>query len=201
MEEGNSFSLLVCPQGGGGRYLGPGQDRGYPKVPTPPAKVPTPPPSQVRIGGRGYPKVQPDQDGGYPKVPTPFPDEGTYPAPQPGQDRGYPRYLTPPPPPAKVPTPQARSGWGRGYPKVPTPQPRYLPPSPGQVRTGEGGGLVPLAKDLLHGGRYASCVHTGGLSCVRLKGKEMVIRKHNVGEGEITFELGSRGWGNSTVCY
>ena len=58
---------------------------------------------------------------------------------------GTPRYLTPPPPPA-------RSGWGEGYPKVPTPLPgqsRYPPPP---------------VKDLVHGGQYASCVHSGGLS-------------------------------------
>ena len=64
--------------------------------------------------------------------------------------RGYPM----------VPTSLAGSGqWGRRYPKVPTPQvkmgwgtPRYLPPTHS-------------AKDLLHSGQYASCIHAGGPSC------------------------------------
>ena len=66
------------------------------------------------------------------------------------------------PPLAKVPTPLADQDWGRGYPKVPTPRPRYLPPS--QVRMGGGvpQGTYPTpARDLLHGERYASCVHAG----------------------------------------
>ena len=71
----------------------------------------------------------------------------------------------------------------RGYPKVPTPppppEPRYLPPQPGQdggypkvpptqVRMGKRvpqGTYPHPAKDLLHGGGYASCVRGGGLSC------------------------------------
>ena len=86
----------------------------YPKVPNPPAKVPTPP----------------GQDGGYPKVPTPH--HGTYPPSRSGWGRGshYPRYLTP-----GQGTYPSRSGRGRGYPKVPTPWPSYLP---FQVRTVEG---------------------------------------------------------------
>ena len=78
MEEGNSFSLLVCPQGGGGtpRYL-----------PLPPDQ-----------GTLGYPSPHPDhpparsrQGMWYPKVPTPWP---RYLAPQLGQDGGAPRYTT-----------------------------------------------------------------------------------------------------------
>ena len=55
----------------------------------------------------------------------------------------------------KVPTPRPGQDGGGGYPKVPTPQP------------GRGGGgypkvgTTPPAKDLLHGGQYASCVHAG----------------------------------------
>ena len=172
MEEGISFSLLVCPQGG--TYPGQiqtypldrsGWGRGYLKVPTPPVR-----------SGWGYPKVPthwPGQDGG--GVP-----QGTY-LPPPARSEqgrgGTPRYLPP-----------ARSGWGEGYAKVPNPQPgqyggtpSYLPTCqvrmgggvpqgtypPGQVRMGEGipqGTYPPRhpptlpAKDLLHGGRYASCV-------------------------------------------
>ena len=137
MGESNSFTLSVCPQG-----------EGVSKVPNPPpAKVPTP-----RPGQNGW--------KGYPKVPTP--------PPQSGQDgvRGY----------LKVPTPRARSGQRdgeRGYCKVPTPQPRYLPPPLARSGRGEGvpQGTYPLPRPpgqglLLHGGRYASCVHAGGLSCV-----------------------------------
>ena len=87
-------------------------------------------------------------DRGYPKVSTPQPgqDRG-YPKvgtpslvryPQPGQDGGYPKVGFPL---AKVGTPQ--SGLDEGYPKVGT----------------------PLLEDLVHGGRYASCVHAGGPSC------------------------------------
>ena len=55
--------------------------------------------------------------------------------------------------------PPARSGQG-GTPKVAT------PPPPSQVRMGGGTPLVKVGtpQHLLHGGRYASCVHAGGLS-------------------------------------
>ena len=128
-EGGNSFSLLVCPNRGGGR--------GYPKVPTPhprylppgprylppcprylpppcPRYLPSiqgtyPPPSKVPTP---HPRYLPPVQSTYPlpmylspsKVPTPSPVQGTYPPP-------HPRYL---PPQSKVPTP---------------PHPRYLPPS------------------------------------------------------------------------
>ena len=47
-------------------------------------------------------------------------------------------------PPSRVPPPQARSGWG-------------------------GTQLGQQKEFSLHGGRYASCVHSGGLSCVTFK--------------------------------
>ena len=129
--------------------LQPGQDggKGYRKVPNPPARsgqgvlqgiyLPWPrylPPStgQVRMGGRGYPKVPTSLPSKVPNPPPPArsgwtegvpqgtsPLPAKVPTPWPGQDgEGYP----------KVPTPWARSGWGEETP------PRYLLPS--QVRTG-----------------------------------------------------------------
>ena len=144
------------PWGSGGGYPARSSQGG---VPWPGGTLPggtrsgTPPSRKGQDGGYpgrgGYPgqvpPPRPGQDGG---VPWP----GGYPAgggtrsgtpPQPGQDGGYPgrggtlvRY----PPPA-------RSGWG-GYP------------------AGGGGTQVGQQKEYsLHGGRYASCVHAGGLSC------------------------------------
>ena len=140
MGEGITFSLLVCPRGGGvpqGTY------------PLPRLKY-LPLPGQVRTGGGGT-----------------IPSQGTHPSwarsgcgegvPQ-GIYSPWPRYL----PPGqvmrgrgypKVPTPwprhlhplgQVRMGEGMGYSKVPTPWPRYLPLSQGiyplgQVRVGGGG--------------------------------------------------------------
>ena len=120
--DSNVFSLSTPGGGGGGtpRYLPPllakvpthppparsgwgvaqgtyplarsGWGEGYPKVPNPLAKVPTP--GQVRTGVKGTPRyLLPPA-----KVPTP-------PPPQRGQDRGkgVPQGTYPPPPPAKVP--------------------------------------------------------------------------------------------------
>ena len=136
------------------RYLPPIQVRmgeGYPKVPTPLAKVPTP--HQVRTGG-GTPRY----------LPTPLPSQGTYPpgqvrtggypegevVPRSGWGRGTPRYLPPgqgtyphqvrtagypkvptyPPSPTKVPTPwPSQDGVPQGT-YLPPPRPRYLPPWP-----------------------------------------------------------------------
>ena len=146
MGEGNSFSLLVCPQGGGG-YL-----------PLPLAKVPTP---------------QPGQDGWeeYPKVPTPQPRYLP-----PGQVRmgeGVPQGTYPP---IQGTYPPARSGWGRVPQGTYPLWPRHLPPWPGRDGEGVPQGTnspppsrpryLPPAKDLLHGGWYTSCVHAGGLSCL-----------------------------------
>ena len=90
--------------------------------------------------------------------------QGTYPHPRylpptPGQvwQGGTPRYL----PPNQV-------WWGQGVPKGTYPLPK-VPTPPDQVPMGRGDTLrylpplPPPAKDLLHGGRYASCVHAGGL--------------------------------------
>ena len=116
-------------------------------------------------GRRGYPEVPIPHPPRYlplTKVPTP---------PHPSQDGGggTPMYL----PPAKVPPPPCRSGRGRGYPKVLNPPPtpiqvwmggglfvwtlRYLPPTPG---------IGQHMEYLIRCGRYASCVHAGGLSCL-----------------------------------
>ena len=54
---------------------------------------------------------------------------------------------------------------GGGYPGRVPPPAGYPPPQPGQDR-GEGGTQVGQQKEYsIHGGRYASCVHAGGLSC------------------------------------
>ena len=86
----------------------------------PPAKVPTPPPVQVRTGRRGYPKVP----STYPpaKVPTPIQVRTGKGVPQ-GTYLSFHQGTYPPM--------HVRTG-GRGYPKVSTPRPRYLPsPPPG----------------------------------------------------------------------
>ena len=97
-------------------------------------------PSHVWLGG--YPISGP---GGYP-----ISGLGEYPIPGP---RGYPI------PGPGVPHPRS---WG-------VPHPRFGG-TPSQVR-GEGVPQVPPRTDqhsehLLRGGRYASCVHAGGLSCL-----------------------------------
>ena len=136
MGEGNSFSLLVCPElGEGGTY--PGQVQGsYP----PPSRKDGGtlwylPDGQDRGKGRVYPRYLPPA-----KVPTP-PARSAQGVPQ-----GTTTHL------AKVPTPQpGQDGGGL--------TPRYLPPS--QVRKGEGipqGTYLPPAKDLLHDGWYVFLV-------------------------------------------
>ena len=74
---------------------------------------------------------------------------GGYPLPGPGGWQGVPPFPHP--------------GWGGGYP-FPTSR-RGVPPFPDPG----GGGGEPQLKQysvyLLHGRRYASCVHAGGLSC------------------------------------
>ena len=105
------FSLSIGRRGG--VYLPQGNYH------NPPAKVPTPPPIQVKMGegvGGGTPRYLSSQ----PRCLSPLSRSGL------GD-----RYLGVPPPPAKVPTPLVkvptpsfRSGWGEGVPKVPTSQPR-----------------------------------------------------------------------------
>ena len=130
----------------------------YLKVPTPPHQG-TYPSSR---SGQGVPQ------GTYPC------GQGTYPPSQSGQDGGgTPRY--------QLPTP-SRSGWGRGYPKVPThppakvptptgegggrSTPRYLPPPPpAKVPSPPPPGIGQHVEYLIRWGRYASCVHAGGLLC------------------------------------
>ena len=116
----------------------------------------------------------PDRSGG---VPQPDPDRGT----QPGPDRGYPSQIQMGGTPVRdeVPPSQVRMGIpqsGMGYPLSSD----GVPPCSHQVRTW--GTLVwdvvpPVSSDgvpprigqqmqyLICGGRYASCVHAGGLSC------------------------------------
>ena len=112
-------------------------------------------PGPVREGGR-YPI--PGLDGGYPfqgpggGYPIPGLDGGTPPL---HPDLGW---VTPHPdlgwgtPPVqtldRVHPPQSRTEWG-------------TPPSPGQKTEQH-------SEHLLRGGRYASCVHAGGLSCLYL---------------------------------
>ena len=52
-----------------------------------------------------------------------------------------------------------------GYPGRVTPPSRVTP----QARSGQGGTQLGQQKEYsLHGGRYASCVHAGGLSCLKI---------------------------------
>ena len=130
MGEGNSFSLLVCPQGEGGGSTYPGQVQGtYPPL--------------ARSGqGKGVPQGTYSGQGTYPLarsgwgegVPTPWPRY--LPPPRSGWRGSTPRDLLPqhgPDTQEVVPQGTYPPGQdeGRGYPKLPT--------SPSQVRTGEGG--------------------------------------------------------------
>ena len=140
------------------------------------------PPSQVRMGGypgwgvpwSGTPPGGVPWSGTPPGVPSQVPPwGGTLAGGYPGQGGtqsgiplgGYPGRGVPsqvPPPPGQdggVPWP---GGWG---------YPGQVPPRPGQDGGGGypagGGTQVGQQKEYsLHGGRYASCVHTGGLSCI-----------------------------------
>ena len=167
---------LGTPPGGGG----PG---------TPPGRVPR---SGYPPGGSGYPPgwggtwVRYTPRGGVPRSGYP-PGGSGYP---PGG--GVPGSGTPPgeggtqvqvPPPGGVPgsgTPPGRGVPRSGYPPGGT-RVRYPPGGvpgsgtpPGVPRSGyppRGGYLTRVGQQKeysLHGGRYASCVHAGGLSCVLL---------------------------------
>ena len=104
-------------------------------------------PCQVQLGG-GYP-ARSSWAGGYPGGGYPaggYPGQGT-PPPWPGQpggvpDGGVPRSGTPP-------------TWPGGVPRSGTPPARLG----GVPRSGQHREYLP------QGGRYASCVHEGGLSC------------------------------------
>ena len=117
-------------------------------------------PSQVWVGGVPHPRS--GRVGGYPSQ---VPLRHGMGLPPPGPGMGYP------------------PGWGMplrpgtGYP--PRPGTGY-PPGPGMgYPPGPGTGYPPgpemgyppptdqHSEHLLHGGRYASCVHAGGLSCLR----------------------------------
>ena len=70
------------------------------------------------------------------------------------------------------PPPQPRSGQGEGVPqgRYP-PNPMLVPIPPSQVRRGYLPWGTPPPEHLLHGERYASCVHAGGLSCSDIQTK------------------------------
>ena len=168
--EGNSFTLFVCPHLGGypypimlcnisqnamrqrgGTQTPPGGYlTGYPPggVSGRPPGVPRPPRGDLTgyppRGGTQTPPGYPDPPGGYPDPPR-----GGY--PDPGGTRtprgGVGGYLTGYPP-------------GGGTRTPPGGVPDRVPPR------GGGGTQVGQQKEYsLHGGRYASCVHAGGLSC------------------------------------
>ena len=152
--EGNSFTLFVCPHGGEG---GPGTPPlGGTRVRYPPRGVP----------GSGTPL------GGYPGQVPPrgVPGSGTPPQGYPGQvpprGGGVTRVRYPPggcpgtPPGGCLGTPPG------GY------------PGPGGVPRSGGGTRVGQQKEYsLHGGRYASCVHAGGLSCSWIKREGQHVRR------------------------
>ena len=160
MGEGTVFSLFVSPHldrgGGVPRSCLDGGGGGYP--------------SQVWMVGGGVPWSGLDGGG----VPQPGLDGGG--VPRPGLDGG--RYPGNPP---------ARSRWwrgtpwpgldGGGVPRVP----------PGQVWMGYPLSQVWMgyppptqdSKHLIRGGRYASCVHAGGLSCYYL-GLEILLNQYKV---------------------
>ena len=51
---------------------------------------------------------------------------------------------------------------------------------PGPPRGGGGGTQVGQQKEYsLHGGRYASCVHAGGLSCLKIAWRSDNIRQND----------------------
>ena len=129
----------------------------------------------VHRGGRGGPvryppggtEVRVPPPGGVTQTSVPpggYPDFGTPPG-GPGTPRGGTQTSVPPPGGVRVPPPPPRGGGGTRvrYP----PQGGYR--SPG---TPPGGYLTRVGQQKeysLHGGRYASCVHAGGLSCYNCK--------------------------------
>ena len=159
MGEGTVFSLFVSPHLGGGT---PVRSRGW-GVPHPRSGCGGTP-SQVWPVGWGVPI--PGLAGG---VPHPRSRGRGYPIP--GLDGGYPGY---PPTRSGQGTPLTRSEWGT------PPDLGWGPPwtwdgVPPSSDLGWGtlldlgwGTLLDLghSEHLLRGGRYASCVHAGGLPCL-----------------------------------
>ena len=103
-------------------------------------------------GGRGLP--QPGQDGGVGTQPSP--DRGV---PQPGQDGGYHSqgWGTPPIQGWGIP-PVQRWGTSSSRDGVPPPIPHPEMGTPSSVGQ--------QVEYLIRGGRYASCIHAGGHSCL-----------------------------------
>ena len=148
--EGTVFTGVCLSTGGGGGYPVRYPPGGYPGPGTTPGGYPDTPPRGVcgppREGTQtpGVPRPGYSPPGGTQTWVPP----GGYPGPPPGGPMsGYPPGGVPGHPPGGVPGPRG------GYPGPGTP--------PG------GGTRVGQQKEYsLHGGRYASCVHAGGLSCL-----------------------------------
>ena len=129
-------------------------------------------------GGSGYPPrggtwpgTPPPPPGGYPDPPpggTRTPPGGTWPGTPPGGTRTPGGYLTRYPPRGVVPRPPL-GGYLTGYPPWQSFRGGYPDPPWGGYLTGYpprgGTQLGQHSEYLLHSGRYASCVHAGGLSC------------------------------------
>ena len=152
--EGNSFTLFVCPhRGEGGSRYPPG---GVPGSGTPPGGYPgqEPPWGGTRVR---YPPggVVPGSGTPLGGVPGSGPPSGV-----PGPPRGGTRVRYPPGGyPGQVPP---LGGYLVGGTRV-----RYPPGGVPGSGTPPGGTRVGQQKEYsLHGGRYASCVHAGGLSCI-----------------------------------
>ena len=88
------------------------------------------------------------------------PPPGGYPDTPPG---GYPVRYHPPRGGTRTPPGGTRSGTPLGgYPDPPGGVPSQVPPPGGGTQVGQ------QKEYSLHGGRYASCVHAGGLSCCNI---------------------------------
>ena len=148
------YSGPVPPQGGTQVQYPPG---GYPGLVPPQGGTRTPPGgTQVWLPPRGYL----DPPGGYPGLATPSGGVFRSGTPPGGTQVRYPPWGYPDPP--------------RGVPRSRYPPEGYSGPVPPRGGTQVwypdsppgGGTQVGQQKEYsLHGGRYASCVHAGGLSC------------------------------------
>ena len=140
--EGNSFTLFVCPHlGGGTRTWHPPPGGGTQTWPPP-------------GGGGGYPDLTPPRG-------VPGPDTPPRGVPGPDSPGGVPGPDTPP---GGTRTWHTPPGGTRTYP--PRGGTRTWPPRgvPGPDPPPGGGTQVGQQKEYsLHGGRYASCIHAGGL--------------------------------------